>query len=46
MRSFTAELMIAYLKNLNRDELCLLAGDLCAFAMVLAFFVALITLAP
>ena len=35
-----------YLSNLTHDDLCLLAADLCGFAVVLIVFVALITLAP
>jgi hypothetical protein len=38
--------MLTYLKNLDRDDLCLLISDLCGFAMLLIVAVALITLAP
>ena len=38
--------MIDYLKNLTRDELCFLIGDICCLAMLLVVALALITLAP
>jgi len=38
--------VIAYLKNLTRDDLCLLAADILGFWLVLAVAVAAITLLP
>jgi hypothetical protein len=35
-----------YLSNLTRDDLCLLTADILGFWLVLAAFVAAITLAP